>query len=206
MLATNEPSKPKSLIAILAERRKTHKSIHSFAPNAIPAAAIRAAKPIISSGGGSTDLLGDILASQTQLKQFGSREESRFTPPVRSVTNRVLSAILASKDTLSRLDRDLEHIAKTVNNGSDSAAPSSQKPQCASDSRSCQQAGSKPSGKQAQASGTPASNGASDGGDDPDGNRRKRKSEPEDKPEEGDEEESMENQVELQFFYDFTIF
>ena len=193
-IPTNGGSKPKSLIAILAERRKAHKSIHSFAPNAIPSAPVRTTKPSIPSCGGSSDLLGDILASQTQLKRFGKAESPVNSPPVRAVTSRVLSAILASKDTLSRLDRDLERLTKSVNNGSDSATSSGQKQQCASGSRSSQQPGS--NSRQPLQSGPPARNGASNGGDDPDGNRRKRKAEPDDKPEDGDEEEPAEEESE----------
>ena len=195
VMTCNETSRPKSLIAILAERRKVQKSIYSFAPNTIPSVPTRTSKPNISSSGGSVDILGDILASQTQLKCFG-KPESLLNPPVRSVTSRVLSAILASKDTLSRLDRDLEQFTKGVNNGADSATPNSQKQQCASGGGSKSNQLPASNTRQVAESATPVNNGASNGGDDPDGNRRKRKSEPEDKPEEADEEESVEEESE----------
>ena len=106
--------KPRSLIAMLAEGRKANKSIHSFGPAAI-SAPMKASKPNVSATG-NADLLSDILASQTQLRSFGKEREpsSMKSVSAASSSSRVLSAILASKDTLSRLDREIPQSKVTV--------------------------------------------------------------------------------------------
>ena len=115
-------SSSKSLIARLAERRKAAKSVYCFTPAGISQAAPRAPVASCSSSnnnsstGGGADLLGSILASQSQLKQFGkscfsSSSSACSAPPPRprhcfsSSNSRVLGAILASQATLSRLGK-----------------------------------------------------------------------------------------------------
>lgn len=96
------------MIAQLAESRKAQKSIYAFGPVASISVPVRPARPSVpnpSSQPGNPDLLGSILASQTQLTTFGKdAEATRPRPRNLANSNRVLGAILASQATLSRLD------------------------------------------------------------------------------------------------------
>lgn len=94
------------MIAKLAESRKAKKSIYSFGPVAAISAPVKASVPSFTSSSGNPDLLGSILASQSQLSTFGKSTEA-IRPKPKNSSNRVLGAILASQATLSRLDETI---------------------------------------------------------------------------------------------------
>jgi hypothetical protein len=73
---------------------------------------VKSSAPKLSSScTGNPDLLGSILASQTQLTTFGKTEVIRPRPR-NTNSNRVLGAILASQATLSRLDETLSRLGQ----------------------------------------------------------------------------------------------
>lgn len=100
--------RPKSLIAQLAEGRKAQKSIYSFGPAAAINVPVKTSAPSLGSRSSENpDLLGSILASQSQLTTFGKSAEVIRPKPRNTNSNRVLGAILASQATLSRLDETI---------------------------------------------------------------------------------------------------
>lgn len=98
--------RPRSLIAQLAEGRKAQKSIYSFGP--VAAVPVKASAPSLGNRSSENpDLLGSILACQSQLTTFGKSAEVVRSKPRNTNSNRVLGAILASQATLNRLDETL---------------------------------------------------------------------------------------------------
>lgn len=204
---------PKSLIAKLAESRKAQKSIYSFGPVAMAAVSVPAVKPAVpstSSQSGSADLLGSILASQTQLTTFGKEPQLPRSKP-RSLTSnssRVLGAILASQATLSRLDETIKSLTQTRTSApvrkSDRSQPTDAADQGTSTANHptssqgssnsnptsdalTNHAGRCSNGGEPSGNGLPSGNGGN--GEDPDWNKMK-KSDPEDKKDESAADES----------------
>lgn len=206
------------MIAKLAESRKAQKSIYSFGPVAtISVPAKPAAVPSTSSQSANPDLLGSILASQTQL--LAPTAPTRSKPKHSASSNRVLGAILASQATLNRLDETIKSLGKPRESPSiksdRSARPTAiitcghSRPTDAADQGSTSSTnGENPSqGSSKSNSETPTSNArrtngrsggeasgnglpSGNGGEDPNWNRKK-KSDPEDKKDEAADEEDV---------------
>ena len=200
-LQSRSVDQPKSLIAILAERRKATKSIYCFGPSAIPAASAKPARPAVvaaavstPSTSGGIDLLGSILASQSQLKQFGKTPEaprpSSSANRSTNSSNRQLAAILASQATLTRLGLQQGDTNNQTSAGSSSTGQSTApEGQSTSGSRGTSDASSGVDHKN-------ASSRTGNGGDDPERNRngRKIKSDPEDATDNSEESEGREEE------------
>lgn len=154
---------PKSLIAILAESRKAQKSIYSFAPSVAMSVPVKSSAPKLSSSStGNPDLLGSILASQTQLTTFGKTEVTRPRPR-NTNSNRVLGAILASQATLSRLDETLnrlgqQHQAASTNKPKPNQAQKPQKSNSTHQSDSTDQGSNSSTNQQSRSSKEESSN------------------------------------------------
>ena len=202
------------MIAKLAEGRKVQKSIYDFGPVALSSKA----KPVstvatCSVSSGNPDLLGSILASQTQLSEFGKPADGLRTK-IRTPSNssRVLAAILASRATLNRLDEDIARLqsqskstvmSKDVGRSNGRQQSNDQQKsdqQSNSNSNNCQQSsGASSSNNQSNALGsngqTVGTNGGSDGNDeDPNENQKKKISV---EAADAEDEESKEEEVDL---------